>query len=318
MAWIVGVDEAGYGPNLGPFVMCSVAWRVPDDRVADDGVDFWGLLPAVLCKGDGKANGRLVVDDSKVVHGKRGLAGLERGVLGLLHAATPATLADLLRPACRDGVDDLAAEAWYTGASAVPTETVDDLDALRATLADAFAAVEVTPGPWHCLLVCPARFNDLADAAGTKGAVLAHALQRLLAEVPDLPGDEPVYLFVDKHGGRNNYAAFVQHAFGQGMVVARQESAARSVYDVLGLPRKVRLCFQPRADAGHATVALASMAAKYLRERLMGEFNAFFQKHLPDLAPTAGYPGDAARFFAAIQPLLASLNLSPERLWRKK
>ena len=28
MPWIVGIDEAGYGPNLGPFVMTAVASRV--------------------------------------------------------------------------------------------------------------------------------------------------------------------------------------------------------------------------------------------------------------------------------------------------
>ncbi len=319
MAWIVGIDEAGYGPNLGPFVMCSVAWRVPDDHVGDDGVDFWQLLPRVLCKGtDRKPGERVVVDDSKIVHGKRGLTGLERGVLALLHQLTPATLADLIRPACREGIDDLAGEVWYTGASDVPAEGSDDLTPLRATLSEAFTASELTPGPWHCLFVCPARFNALTAAAGSKGAVLAHGLQRLLREVPDLPGDDPLHLFVDKHGGRNNYAAFLQHAFDQGMVVARQESAARSVYEVLGLPRQVRLCFQPRADASHATVALASMAAKYLRERLMGEFNAFFRQHLPELEPTAGYPLDATRFFAAIQPILSTLNLSAESLWRKK
>jgi ribonuclease HII len=102
------------------------------------------------------------------------------------------------------------------------------------------------------------------------------------------------------------------------MVVARQESAARSVYEVLGLPRRITLCFQPRADGTHATVALASMAAKYLRERSMQEFNTYFQKHLPGLEPTAGYPVDAGRFLDTIRPLLPGLNLTVEALWRKK
>jgi hypothetical protein len=26
MAWIIGIDEAGYGPNLGPFVMTTPPW----------------------------------------------------------------------------------------------------------------------------------------------------------------------------------------------------------------------------------------------------------------------------------------------------
>ena len=30
MPWIMGLDEAGYGPNLGPFVMSLVAFRVPE------------------------------------------------------------------------------------------------------------------------------------------------------------------------------------------------------------------------------------------------------------------------------------------------
>ena len=31
MPWVVGIDEAGYGPNLGPLVQAAVALKLPDD-----------------------------------------------------------------------------------------------------------------------------------------------------------------------------------------------------------------------------------------------------------------------------------------------
>src|SRR5438874_2350163 len=34
MTWVIGVDEAGYGPNLGPLVQSAVAVRLPADDPA--------------------------------------------------------------------------------------------------------------------------------------------------------------------------------------------------------------------------------------------------------------------------------------------
>jgi ribonuclease HII len=102
------------------------------------------------------------------------------------------------------------------------------------------------------------------------------------------------------------------------MVVVHEEGMNRSVYSVLGLSRPVRLIFQPRADSAHFCVALASMCSKYLREVLMLEFNRFWQTHLPGLKPTAGYPGDSARFFEEIRPAAQRLGIAEEVLWRRK
>src|SRR5262249_13611948 len=123
---------------------------------------------------------------------------------------------------------------------------------------------------------------------------------------------------VDKHGGRNTYAAMLQDALPDGLVVAREEGMARSVYGVLGLPRDVRLTFQPRADGEHFCVALASMAGKYLREVLMHEFNQFWLEQVPGLKPTAGYPGDAGRFWEAIRPAAERLGLPEAAVWRRR
>src|SRR5205085_11536981 len=108
------------------------------------------------------------------------------------------------------------------------------------------------------------------------------------------------------------------HALPDGMVIAQQESAARSAYRFLGSSPQVSVTFQPRADAGHFCVALASMASKYLRELLMREFNRFWQAHVPGLKPTAGYPTDAARFLEAIRPTAERLGITEAVLWRRK
>jgi ribonuclease HII len=106
----------------------------------------------------------------------------------------------------------------------------------------------------------------------------------------------------------------LQQAMGEKMVIAHEEGMNRSVYSVHG--KGIRFTFQPRADNEHFCVALASMASKYLRELLMVEFNQFWRTHLPDLAPTAGYPGDSRRFYRAIKPIAKQLGIPREALWR--
>jgi hypothetical protein len=60
------------------------------------------------------------------------------------------------------------------------------------------------------------------------------------------------------------------------------------------------------------------MTAKYHRELAMKAFNTFWINRLPDLQPTAGYPGDAHRFKAAIEPLQRQLGIDDRLLWRSR
>src|SRR5438067_2056574 len=86
MPWRVGLDEAGYGPNLGPLVLSSSACRVP----ADASDCLWDCLRPAVRKAEHPADGRLLIDDSKKVNdGKEGLAKLEAGVLAALRLNLP-------------------------------------------------------------------------------------------------------------------------------------------------------------------------------------------------------------------------------------
>ncbi len=321
MAWIIGIDEAGYGPNLGPFVMTAVACRVPPGQ---DDADLWDLLATAVRRGGppvaDPGSPRLLIADSKVVYSTaRGLAGLERGVLATLWHPPVSCLSALVDRACSEDHADLHVEPWYRGTHGLPGHAQPaEIDNHAASFARACAAAGVRDWWARSVVVCPPRFNALVDAAGSKGAVLGHGLARLLQSARELPGAEDLAFFVDKHGGRNTYAAFIQHALPGGAVVARQEEMARSAYEVIGLGRGVRLTFQPRAESACLCVALASMASKYLRELFMLEFNAFWQQHVADLKPTAGYPTDAGRFFEAIRPAIRKLGIDEAAVWRRK
>jgi hypothetical protein len=168
-----------------------------------------------------------------------------------------------------------------------------------------------------CEVVCPTRFNRITDETGSKGAVLGRAFVELVGRLASLIA-EPCTFFIDKHGGRNSYAALVQTALPGRMVVTTEESAERSTYHAVAPPADARFIFCPRADEDHFCVALASMVSKYVRELLMLEFNRFWASHVPGLKPTAGYPSDASRFYEAIRPAASTLGIPESALWRCK
>lgn len=303
MPWVVGIDEAGYGPNLGPLVQAAVCLHLPDADPAG-----WDALKAVVRRAHEPADGRVLIDDSKKVYTRGGLAALERGTWTAFGVA-PTTVDHAAFTFAPDSQRDLAAELWYVPAAPAPVAEWEPHPGLALTGANALAAV-----------VQPTRFNRIVDEYTSKAVVLALGLVELAAAVfRQLPADgTPLVLACDKMGGRNYYAGLVSQAFPDGWVVAEVEGAAESRYRVEGLDRPVSVTFRPRADGDSVAVALASMVCKYLREVCMLQFNRYWATHVPGIAPTAGYPVDAKRFYAAIRPAMDKLGLTADQVWRKK
>lgn len=329
MACVIGTDEAGYGPNLGPLAVAASVWEVPDGL---DPAEMYDLLARVIARDprdcapagpDEAPPGKpcLAVADSKALYSReRGLRLLERAVLGTLAALgrTPHHWTELIAALGADDATLQDARGWYPGhAPAVPHEIgPDEAGALRERLCAGLGAAGARLADLRAALVFPARFNALVDERGSKGEVLSHQTLALAARLAaDLPG--PVTVVCDKHGGRNRYLGLLAAHFPDSFIEVRAEGRARSVYRFGPEDRRVEFRFETKAES-YLPTALASMTAKYLRELAMMAFNSFWLAEVPGLAPTAGYPADARRFKAAIARRQAELGIEDRTLWRSR
>ncbi|MBN2023487.1 MAG: hypothetical protein JW809_11925 [Pirellulales bacterium] len=318
MTYLVGTDEAGYGPNLGPLVVSASVWHVPD------GFDPEGLYAALadaVAPSAGEASARRVAiaDSKKLYSPGGGLRHLERGLLVAMRllgkpAAHARELFDALDPASAPERDELP---WHADRDeAIPIDAKpDEIAELVAHVRRALDAAGVRLVDLRSRAVFPAAFNRLVTRFDSKGHALSHVTLSLLADALARLPDGPVRAVCDKHGGRDRYGPLLAEHFPDALSEVHQESRAVSRYRVGPRERRADLAFQAKGETW-LPAALASMASKYLRELSMRAFNAFWRGRIEGLRPTAGYPQDARRFRADIAAARAELAIADDLLWR--
>lgn len=348
MALLIGMDEAGLGPNFGPFVVAATVWEVPD---SETGFDFWTAFDTILTRKLAAGDARIHVADSKqVFQAQKGLEALERGVWSALCLLgwKPESFGGLCRklapkyePSSATVVNETSAAKARRGslfaetelsAAKSPSETYPiDEDHVCLPWYEIDFALPVTSldlklaDEWqrrceqlgarllsiHAEVVEPLRFNRLVRRFDNKAQATSRVAMNLLRAIWE-PDATPSLIVADKHGGRNRYDMLLADTFGR-PVHCTAEGAEISIYQ-LG---KGELRFQPRAEE-HGPVALASMVAKYVREVAMHQFNRYWQARIPGLKPTQGYPSDARRFRDEIVVELRRLRILEDLIWRER
>lgn len=324
MAFLVGTDEAGYGPPLGPLVISATAWECPQRSV-----DLYEILADVVADSpksakSGTAKPRLLIADSKVACRSGAIGDLETTVLLLLeqvYGRRPKTLSDLVAivmPTC--GNDFLEQHFWLNGLDLeLPVETPSDaLAEMSSELGPRFRSAcqdnAIRLSSVQSTILLPPEFNAEVVQLGNKATLLSDRTLRLAAGLVNGRSDDTL-IECDKHGGRSYYREMITNSLTDRPVEIVAESPQQSVYQWSLPNRECEVRFTAKGE-GQLPVALASMVSKYVREVFMVAWNDYWSIQVPNIKPTKGYPQDAKRFLREIKDAVTELQLSEADFWR--
>ncbi len=324
---VLGVDEAGYGPNLGPLVVALSGWRVPLE-MTETGLST-ALQRVFKAKPWARSATHVPLGDSKRIYSpSKGLGSLEIGLLAMA-SQLGNVVADGLGPEIALLLKQLGGRlsqspeqlaGWYAAFAKLPVPKAagsacaiaEGSQLAQQALSDVgiefvFLAADI---------VTEASFNTDLETLGSKGLLLSRRTLRLVAQALETHSGEDAEVFCDRQGGRKNYLSVLQDAIPDRWFDETRAENHRSSYRASGKPA-IEVHFTVGADS-YPPTALASMMAKYLRERSMEAINAFWLSRVPGLRPTAGYPVDAKRFAADIDSAAEQLGVSKWDWWRNK
>jgi hypothetical protein len=321
---LAGIDEAGYGPLLGPLVVGCCAFQLDADP-AGELPCLWKLLKKVVGKTRSKTGRRIHINDSKLVYqpGPEGLKELEKGILTLLAtvAADCSDLHTILSHVAPDVLTQLPNYNWYTpfAGESFPAE-VDGM--VIKAFANALR-IQMEMSKARCLhlaarVVLERELNRQLDATRNKSSVLFSTSAMHLDHLIKTYGAHGLVIFCDQQGGRAHYGQLLRLMFEDWDLEILKEGDGFSEYRLIRGEHIVRIIWCEKAEAQCLPVAAASMLSKYLREMLMRRFNAFWKIHLPDVKPTAGYYNDGLRFLRDIKQKRKELSITDELLVRSR
>jgi ribonuclease HII len=299
---VMGVDENGLGPRLGPLVATAVALRVPRyERSA-------------LCQ-RGLALG---LTDSKETGGFGRMGFIESVALALVKRASPGAAAssdsflDLVSPGSRGRLRACCPDAPTAGqcwAVDLPLPAFGgDVSYGEALLDRLVGRSSLRVVDVQSRIACAGVLNAKLAAGTNKLSVDLELFEDLICAVHDGHGS-PLLAVCGMIGGLRDYASRLSR-FDPRTVGSLPGRRGQRRYTLDGVG-EVR--FEVDADARHLPVALASIVGKYVREICMRRIGEFYQQGNPDLKLASGYHDPVTtRFIDATEASRRRLGIAPD------
>jgi hypothetical protein len=319
MVYWAGIDEAGYGPLLGPLVVAGTVFEL--DHRPGEGM-LWEALSDAVTRTFGGADGRLVVNDSKEVYSpSRGIRALEEGVLSFLALLEkrPRRVGEFLSAVLPPRIPPTDGTPWTADVEEMdlPLETnASAVESKAAVLEEALRSKQVSFAGARAVVVLPEEYNEIVARTRNKSRLLWQKCGLLIQRLWRRSEGTDSYVLVDRHGGRSHYHKLLRDAFPACEIMVQREEKEASVYRLSDRRRTMWLAFKKGGDRRAMPAALGSMLAKYTREVYMRAFNAYWATRMEGLKPTAGYAQDAHRFLDDIADLIREYALDERTLIR--
>jgi hypothetical protein len=317
MSVFVGIDEAGFGPILGPMVVSSTAFSLPENLVRGD---LWERLGRSVGRQRKHLGGRVLITDSKKAYSKSlGIKELERTVLACLCGLyrQPTTLGEVLMMLCADFLERLEQYPWYQGAADFELSAdATDIEIASGVFRKDLAQNEMDLLTMRSCCLDVEYYNKMVATVKNKANVLFTATCVLLKAAFNSFSKLGLAVVIDRQGGRVRYRKHLQRMFPETELKIVSESPSCSSYELTAGAKKMRLHFVVGGDGRFLPVSLASMVSKYVRELMVGSINRYFAGFDGRLKPTAGYWKDGLRFIEDLRTHLPSVEFESNQLIR--